>query len=186
MTKKTNTKKLTDTLKMKIRNDFVHGIDVDDKKHFPNLDELIKKYNVAQSTIYRVAKKDQWKVQKEQYQIEYQQKLDKDRIKNNSKKSVQFDDQSITLANALYVTIGQTIQMNNENLKNGKKGLVPTQINALANALTTAQRAAKLALGEATHNIDATVNENNDAYRRAMELLDKVEESRVRGVQSPH
>ena len=54
----------------------------------------------------------------------------------------------------------------------------PSQINSLANAAVTAQRLAKLALGEATHNIDATVNENTDAFRRAMELLDSVEDQR--------
>ena len=101
-------------------------------------------------------------------------------------KSKQFDDQSITLANALYATVGQTIQQNNSNLKQNKKGLIPTQINALANALVTAQRIAKLALGEATHNIDATVNENNDAFRRAMELLDSVEESRSQSDRTTH
>jgi DNA-binding MurR/RpiR family transcriptional regulator len=181
MTKKTTPKKLTDNLKLKIRNDFVHGINKDGQKIYPTLDELIKKYNVAQSTIYRTAKFDNWKIQKEQFQADYQKKLDKQRQKNNISKSIQLDDQSLTLANALFATIGQTIQINNQNMKNGKKGLIPTQINALANTLATAQRTAKLALGEATHNIDATVNENNDSFRRAMELLDSVEESRSKG-----
>ena len=69
MTKKTNTKKLTDTLKMKIRNDFVHGVDGEEKKIFPTLDELCKQYKVAKSTVYRVARAEGWKVQKEQLLI---------------------------------------------------------------------------------------------------------------------
>lgn len=186
MTKKTTPKKLTDNLKLKIRNDFVHGIDKDGQKIYPTLDELIKKYNVAQSTIYRTAKSDNWKIQKEQFQADYQKKLDKQRQKNNISKSIQLDDQSLTLANALFATVGQTIQINNQNMKKGKKGLIPTQINALANALATAQRTAKLALGEATHNIDATVNENNDSFRRAMELLDEVEKGRIGSIQATH
>ena len=82
--------------------------------------------------------------------------------------------------------------LNNNNNKtfdvqNKKKGLAPNQITALAQAISITQRVSKLALGEATHNIDATINENpNEAFRKAMELLDEVEDSRVRSIQSTH
>lgn len=186
MVKKTIKKKLTEALKLKIRNEFVQGIEKNNQRIYPTLDDLIKKHKVAQSTIYRVARSDKWKVQRDQFQQEFVKRLDEQRSKDMLTKSKQFDDQSITLANALYATVGQTIQQNNSNLKQNKKGLIPTQINALANALVTAQRIAKLALGEATHNIDATVNENNDAFRRAMELLDSVEESRSQSDRTTH
>ncbi len=178
MNSKTNKSKLTDTLKLKIRNEFVQGIDENSERVLFTLDELIKKYKVAQSTIYRVARTEQWKVQRDQFQKEYTDKLDRDRIQARAKESIKFDDNSINLAKALYSTVGQVIQNNNVAIQQGKKGLPPTQINSLANAAVTAQRLAKLALGEATHNIDATVNENTDAFRRAMELLDTVEEQR--------
>ncbi len=178
MNSKTNKSKLTDTLKLKIRNEFVQGIDENSERVLFTLDELIKKYKVAQSTIYRIARTEQWKVQRDQFQQEYTEKLDRDRIKVRAKESIKFDDNSINLAKALYSTVGQVIQNNNSAIQQGKKGLPPSQINSLANAAVTAQRLAKLALGEATHNIDATVNENTDAFRRAMELLDTVEEQR--------
>lgn len=126
------------------------------------------------------------KFKRNNFRLIIKKKLDKERQKNNISKSIQLDDQSLTLANALFATVGQTIQINNQNMKKGKKGLIPTQINALANALATAQRTAKLALGEATHNIDATVNENNDSFRRAMELLDEVEKGRIGSIQATH
>ena len=129
---------------------------------------------------------DSWKTQKDQFISEYQSKLDKQRQKDNSQKSKQMDDQSITLANALYATVGQVIQLNNNELKQGKLGLLPTQINSLANALSTAQRTAKLALGEITDNINANINDNQDAFRRAMELLDEVEESRSKSTNTTH
>ena len=72
-------------------------------------------------------------------------------------------------------------------MQNNKKGLAPNQITALAQAIAITQRVSKLALGEATHNIDATINENtNQAFREAMELLDEVEDSRARSIQATH
>ena len=40
---------------------------------------------------------------------------------------------------------------------------------------------------ECTLNIDANINENtSDAFNRVMELLDEVEESRVRSIRATH
>jgi len=179
--------KLTDTKKLEIRNDYVHGVDGDETKIFPTLDELCTKYQVAKSTVYRVARTEGWKVQKEQLQAEYIKELDKKRSKNMASKSIKTDDRTLQLADALFVTIAQSLQQNNTDVQNKKKGLAPNQITALAQAISITQRVSKLALGEATHNIDATINENtNEAFRKAMELLDEVEDSRVRSIQSTH
>ncbi len=187
MNRKTSQTKLTDTKKLKIRNDFVQGVDGEEKKIFPTLDELCKQYNVAKSTVYRVARSEGWKVQKEQLQAEYIKELDKKRSKDMAKRSMKTDDRTLQLADGVFVTIAQTLQQNNKDLQNNKKGLAPNQITALAQAIAITQRVSKLALGEATHNIDATINENtNEAFRRAMELLDEVEDSRVRSIQSTH
>lgn len=178
--------KLSDDIKLKIRNDYVHGVDDGGDKIFVTLDELIKKYNVAQSTVYRVARSEQWKVQKEQLQQEYLQKLDRKRTAEMAEEAKRFDNNSISLAKGVYATIGHIIAKNNTDIKEGKNGLPPTQINALANAATVAQRLAKLALGEATHNINANLKETNDSFRRAMELLDEVEHSRSQGDGATH
>ncbi len=184
---KTQQTKLTDTKKLKIRNDFVHGLDAEDKKIFPTLDELCKKYKVAKSTVYRVARTEGWKLQKEQLQSEYIKQLDRKRSKDMANKSLKTDDRTLQLADAIFVTIAQTLQQNNQELQKGKKGLAPQGINAIAQAVSIAQRVSKLALGEATQKIDATINENtNEAFRRAMELLDEVEDSRVRSIQPTH
>ena len=106
MNTKTKKSKLTDTLKLKIRNEFVQGINESNEHKVYTLDELIKKYNVAQSTIYRIARNEQWKIQRDQFQQEYTEKLDRDRIKNRAKESIRLDDNSITLAKALYTTVG--------------------------------------------------------------------------------
>lgn len=184
-TKKPKTK-LTEIKKIKIRNDFVQGIEKDNKRIYPTLDELIKKYKVAQSTVYRTARNENWKLQKEQFQSNLQVELDKERQKDLVKRSKSNDDNSLNIANGLYVMIGQIMTQHNQDMQSGKKSLPPTQINALASAALSAQRLAKIALGEVTENINATISENNDSFRRAMELLDEVEESRIRSVQSTH
>ena len=165
----------------------VHGIEDDEKRIYPTLDELCKKYKVAKSTVYRVARSESWKIKKEQLQNDYLKELDKKRSKDMASKSLKTDDKTLQLADAVFVTIAQTLQKNSNDLKNNKKGLPPNQITAIAQAISITQKVSKLALGEATHNIDATINENtNEAFRRSMELLDEIEESRVRSLQSTH
>ena len=105
---------------------------------------------------------------------------------SRAEKSKKIDDNSVNLAEAVFATIAQVISKNNKDMQNGKIGLPPSQLTSIAQAISIAQKVAKLALGEATHNIDATINENNEAFKRAMELLDTVEESRSRSVQTTH
>ena len=178
MAKKTTTKKITPTLKSKLRDEFVQGVMENDQRIYPTLDDLKVKHKVAQSSLYRLAKDDNWKSQRDKFQQDLAEKLDAQRTKDLVNRSKKFDDQSINLATAFYTTVGQVLAYNNNQIQNGREGLKPTQINALANTIATAQRFAKLALGEATDNINATVNENTDSFRRAMELLDHVEDQR--------
>ena len=180
MSKKTTTTRFTDTLKLKARNDYVQGIDNEEgAKNMPTLDELAKKYKVAKSTLYRVAKKEAWKVDRERFQIQYMAKLDKERVKNLHEESIKFDTTSLNIAKSLMVTVGQAINTNALDKQQGKKGLPPNQLNALANTAIQAQRLAKLALGEATDNMNLNANiQDADAFREAMELLDSVAEQR--------
>ena len=82
-------------------------------------------------------------------------------------------------------TIEKTISNNLENMEEGKTGLIPTQINALANTALTAQKIGKLALGETTENVEINGNIQNTAFREAMELLDTVAEQRRESNDSP-
>ena len=69
--------KLNPTLKEKIRNLFVQGIDGDaGERVLFSLDELAAKHKIGKSTLYRHAKADNWKIQQEQYQYEFLKKLD--------------------------------------------------------------------------------------------------------------
>mgnify|MGYP001212776771 CR=1 FL=1 len=176
MSKKTQKKKLTQDLKEKIRTEFVQGIDEENgqRKTF-TLDELITKHNVAKSTLYRVANKDNWRLEKERFQQEYLLTIDRQRIKNLAEESKRFDNTSLTLARALIQTIGANIRKNTEDMNAGKKSLQPTQVNALANAALSTQKLAKIALGETTEKVELNGNITEEtAFREAMELLDEV------------
>ena len=179
MAKKTTYKKLTNDLKSEIRVLFVQGFDDEsgNRKTY-TLEELALKFNIAKSTLYRNAQKDDWKTQREQFQQEYMFELDVQRKKELTEESKRFDTNSINLAKALLTTVGQNLTKNNQEVNEGKKGLVPTQLNALANAALSAQRLAKLALGEVTHNVEINGSIQNNAFREAMELLDTVADGR--------
>lgn len=176
MSKKTPKKKLTPALKEIIRNEFVQGVDAETgaRKRF-TFDELIKKHNIAASTLYRVANQEQWKFYRDRFQQEYEESLDRERVKSLSEESKRFDNTSLTLAKALMTTVGQSIRKNSDDMNQGKKSLIPSQVNALASAALAAQRLAKLALGESTHKVELHGNITEEtAFREAMELLDEV------------
>jgi len=78
-------------------------------------------------------------------------------------------------------TVGQNIRKNTSNINEDKKNFQPTQINALASAALSAQRLAKLALGETTENVNLNANIQDEAFREAMELLDTVADGRREG-----
>jgi len=179
MSKKSTTNKLTTDLKLEIRNLYVQGISNEEgtRKTY-TLDELYKKHNVAKSTLYRVSQKENWKVEREQFQQRYLADLDVERTRNLTEESKKFDLNSLNLAKALMATVGQNIRTNTENINNGAKNFLPHQLNALAGAALSSQRLAKLALGENTENVNINANIHDEAFREAMELLDTVADGR--------
>lgn len=181
MSKKTTVnKKLTESTKLKMRNDFVQGLDDEGQKTFPTLDQLISKYSVAKSTTYRVASQENWKQQRAQFQEKYTQELDQKRTKEMIRESKQFDNSSINLAKGIYSSVAQMLQDNSRKTQEGKNTLTPQAIRSLATAAATAQRIAKLALGESTENINANVKDSS-SFREAMELLDEVANAKRNG-----
>ena len=55
------TVKLTDELKLKMRDEFVHGYtDEEGVLRFPTIEALQKRNKVARATLYRAAKDEDW------------------------------------------------------------------------------------------------------------------------------
>lgn len=173
MVKKTFNK-LTAELKEELRNKFVQGIEdnTGGRKLF-SLDQLAADYNVSLSTLYKHAQKDSWKEQQKNFQQEFLVELDAKRRKELAQESVTFDRTSLNIAKSLMGLVGKGIA---QNAKQDVE-IKPQNIVALSHAASNAQRVAKLALGEATENmnLDADVKQSQ-AFREALSILDEVAE----------
>ena len=181
MTKKSKVNKLTETLKSKIKLEFIQGVELDtgDRKVF-TIDELIKSHNVASATLYRTARRENWKALREQFEYELQEKLNEERVNNLSKVGVELDDKFISMAKDIILQVQYYFNINLHAMDLKSKTLKPSELLALCNGLITAQKLGKIALGETTENINvnATVKEA-DAFRSIMELLDEAKERSV-------
>ena len=67
---------IAESKKEKIRNEFVHGYIVGTERVMPTLDYLIKKHNMASSTIYRMSASENWKQQKQKFSEELIKEFD--------------------------------------------------------------------------------------------------------------
>jgi|TARA_B110000285_G_scaffold89386_1_gene102506 DNA-binding MurR/RpiR family transcriptional regulator len=181
MTKKATKTKLTEELKLILKTEFVQGIahDSGERQHF-SIEDLIKKYNVAPATLYRASQSEGWKAQREQYNIELQEKLNSERQKLIAKESIRFDDKLLTKANEVIDQISYYLQMNEEAMNEKTTPIQPNQFLALTNSLLAAQKLGKISMGEITENINvhSTIKEA-DAFNSIMELLDTVKTERL-------
>lgn len=170
--------KLNPTLKEKIRNLYVQGVDSEGGERILfSLDQLAKDHKVGKSTLYRHAKQDGWKEQQEQFQAEYLRKLDEQRKKDMVKDSIKIDTTTLNISKAL---LGQIAQFIRETQAQGK--VTPNMLSTVAEATYKVQRVAKLALGEATDNMNLNANvKDTDAFKEAMELLDEVADAKRTG-----
>jgi|TARA_B100001939_G_scaffold345008_1_gene360681 DNA-binding MurR/RpiR family transcriptional regulator len=176
MSKKTV--KLDSTLKEKIRNQYVQGLDNEQgERILYSLDQLASEYNIGKSTLYRHAKADGWKMQQEQFQTEYLKNLDDKRKKEMIKDSINIDNTTLAISKKLLVQITELI---NETQAKGK--VTPNMLSTVAEATYKVQRVAKLALGEATDNMNLNANvKDTDAFNEAMELLDEIANAKRTG-----
>ena len=92
-----------------------------------------------------------------------------------AKQSVKFDDKSLALATDLVNQVAFILKKNQESIEKKSKTYPPSQLLSLANTALTAQKLAKLALGEATEKLDLNANiTETEGFREVMELLDQV------------
>lgn len=174
--------KLTEDLKSKLRLEFVQGIaNSNGEISYPTLDDLIKKYKLAKTTLYRYAKTAGWREEKDRYQSKLNARLDRKRQREMVEAGGRIDKKSVDIANELLNTVGYHLHKNKENAESGKKVMNPTYIYSLANATLIAQKVAKLALGEATQNlkIDATISEQ--PLQQAVGILEELKEAKRTG-----
>lgn len=181
MTKKSKVNKLTETLKQKIKTDFVQGVETSagERKVF-TIEELIKKYKVASATLYRAARSENWKGLREQFNIELQQELNEQRKRSMIKHGKDFDDRFLKKSAEICEQVEEYFKLNQQALSMKTRAFPPQHLLALCNALTVAQKLSKVALGEITENINVnTTGKEAESFRRIIELLDGVKAERI-------
>ena len=86
-------------LKEDIRDQYIYGMLNDSgERIMPTLDELIKKHNVASSTLYRISSKEEWKQQRKQFQNKLRQELDETKNLELKEKLFKCEEASIDIA----------------------------------------------------------------------------------------
>tara|TARA_R110002020_G_scaffold253923_8_gene467578 strand:+ start:3140 stop:3721 length:582 start_codon:yes stop_codon:yes gene_type:complete len=175
--KKKSYEKLTASLREQIRIEFVQGeLDPQGFRRTNTIDQLAKDHNVSINTLYKSAQKENWRQQQELFQKEYLAKLDATRMKEFVEESKKFDLTCLNMSKALLARVGQVIRD-----AQGKdyNAFTPQQLDSLSGAALKIQKFARLALGEATENMNLNANiQDTDAFRNVMELLDSVAEQR--------
>ena len=178
--KTTKYKKITADLKEKLRQAYVHGeAESQGFRRVSSIEELADQHNLSKNTLYKLAQRENWKRDQEEFQRKYEEELDDQRIKEFATESKKFDTAALNIAKALLARVGQVIR-NNQN--SSITEFNPNQLDALASAALKTQKFAKLALGETTDNININADiREDDSFRRAMELLDELEEAKRQG-----
>lgn len=170
--------KLDKTIKEKIRNLYVQGFDNEQgERVMYSLAELAKQFSVGQSTLYRHARNEDWKIQQDQFQAEYLSELDEKRREVLVQDSVKFDSDTLDISKTLLRQIASLIKESEE-----RKSITPNLLSTIAEATYKVQRVAKLALGEATDNMNLNANvKDTTAFKEAMELLDEIADAKRTG-----
>jgi len=187
--------KLTEDLKIAIRDEFVHGFTNEQGvRTYPTIDALVKKHRVSRSTLYSYSSDENWQSQKNTVQTKIQESLDEERINRMVSDSKRLDDTAIQIAQAMLGRVGQKLQRAqqdervdpNEPVKPFIEAMTIQELQAASHVAQNAQKLGKLALGEAQEisKVSADVS-NPEAFHRVMEQLDELANARSQGGSKP-
>ena len=150
-------------LKEDIRNQYIYGILKDSgERIMPTLDELIKKHNVPSSTLYRISSKEEWKLQRKQFQNKLRQELDESKNLELKEKLFKCEEASIDIAYKVFIKALKMI--------NTEKEVTPNGLASISSAAYTAQ---KIYAGKSFENV---TNKNSESFQEAMSLLDQIQD----------
>lgn len=164
--------KLTEELAEQIKSEYFEGYIEDGKKVEASLRKLSEKFGVSNATLTRRAKKQDWLTQKNVFQSQRAIKESELRAHGLAKKSTDFDDRCLTIANGLLAFVGNRIQ---EALQTG---VYPVE-ELRSDSITTlnAQKIGRLALGEVQEIKKVESNAvQPDSLREIIRALDTITE----------
>ena len=159
-----------------IKLDFVQGmLDKDDKRKYPTISELAKKYKLNSTSLNSYANKNGWKLQRKQFQLKMEVVLETERIKEFSKKIVEFDKRCFDLSDSIVDKLSIQLKSAVVLSKNGEeKGIDTYAIESICRALEKAQKVGRLASGETTSN---EKKENVITFSQGLNMISKNLES---------
>ena len=150
-------------LKEDIRDQYIYGILKDSgERIMPTLDEIIKRHNVPSSTLYRISSKEEWKLQRKQFQNKLRQELDETKNLELKEKLFKCEEASIDIA---YKVFSKAL-----NMINAEKEITPNGLASISSAAYTAQ---KIYAGK---SFETNTYTNSDSFQEAMSLLDEIQE----------
>ena len=79
--KRVKYKKITSELKQKLKLSFIQGeADANGFRSTPTLDKLAKDNQLSINTLYKLAQREDWKIQQEKFQHKYEEKLESTKL----------------------------------------------------------------------------------------------------------
>lgn len=180
---------LADEVKLKIRDEFVHGyLNEEAVRVYPTLESLAKRHGLSKSTLYNYSSSESWQDQKNRYQTELQSRIDSERMDKMVAETKKLDDNCIQIAQAMLGAVGRKLQkaIEQERTNNDLLGIAPIELSQLSQVTANAQKIGKLALGQAQEisKVSADVS-NPEAFHRVMEQLDELANARSQGGSKP-
>jgi len=177
--------KLTEDLKLAIRDEFVHGVTNEEGvRQYPTMKALVIKHGVSSTTLYSYSSDENWQGQKNQVQTDIQEKVDADRVERMVSDSKRLDDTAIQIAQALLGRVGRKLQKAYQEEANNPavEAISMQELQAASHVAQNAQKLGKLALGEAQEISKVSANVSNpEAFHRVMDQLDELANAKSQG-----
>lgn len=171
------TQKLTDELKLMIKQEFIEGFEVNGKRHWPSIEELTDRHKVSRATLYRKAKSEEWQKSKNNFHTQLETEYEEARISTLVAEAQKLDSNSLQIAQAMLARVGRAIQkaMELERVDPSNTKMTVQELRELSHVAVNAQKIGKLALGEATEISKVSGNVSSpESFAGILEQLDKV------------
>ena len=102
------TNKIDEALKLKIKDEFVHGfVDENGARQYPTVQALSKRHDVAYASLHRRSQSEDWQSQKNKIQTEYEDAVTRERLQKMVDYGARLDDDAIKIALAMLGDAGR-------------------------------------------------------------------------------
>lgn len=160
------------------QNEFVEGyLNEKDVRVYPTIAEVGRRNGISRTTVYRLAKEQEWQSKRDKLLAEVATKHQEKRVETLADERALFDKRCTQLVEAALSQVAAAFTEAQEKRveSKGKYKMPEQQLESLMRSLSNAQKIGKLALGEAQEiqkvAADVTVSEAFDELVREVEEL---------------